>query len=313
MRVLFAGTPEFATYSLRALLDAAGRVDVVAVYTQPDRPSGRGRKLQPGPVKQLAFQHSIAVFQPEDLRSESEINTLRELAPDLVVVTAYGLLLPQDVLDIPQRGCVNVHASLLPRWRGAAPIQRCIQAGDTHTGVCLMKMEAGLDTGPVLATKKILIDDEDTGGSLHDRLALCSRELLFENIRALAEGSLQAVPQSEFGITYAHKLTKAESEIDWSTPAIEIERTVRAFDPWPGTFTMLGDMRLRVRTATALMNTAASGDPGRVLAADRSGITVECGTGAICIGALQKSGGKVISAADFLNGVSLPSGTVLGS
>jgi len=299
MRIVFAGTPEFAVPCLRA---AAGRNEVVAVYTQPDRPAGRGRTLAPSPVKREALLRGIEVLQPENFRSSVSRDALAALKPDLLVVVAYGLILPQAVLDIPTHGCWNVHASLLPRWRGAAPIQRAIQAGDTQTGVCLMQMEKGLDTGPVLLKQAIDIGADETGGQLHDRLAELGAQVLADGLGLLRAG-IRPVPQPQpaEGVTYAHKLDKSEARLDWSRPAIELARTVRAFNPWPMAEAQLAGERVRVHGAVAVP-AAHDAAPGSVLAAGREGLDVACGEGALRIRVLQRDGGKAITAADYLNG-----------
>ena len=299
LRLVFAGTPDFAVPCLEAC--RASGAEVVAVYTQPDRPAGRGRKLAPSPVKQAALAAGIAVEQPESLKPAGAQATLAGYRPDLMVVVAYGLILPRKVLAIPRLGCWNVHASLLPRWRGAAPIQRAILAGDAETGVDLMQMEAGLDTGPVLLEKRTPIGREDTGGSLHDRLAALGAEALAEGLaRVLAGEALAATPQAAEGVTYAHKLDKAEARLDFSRPAIELERQVRAFDPWPGSDGEIAGEALRIWAARAL-DLAHAAAPGKVLGAGREGIDVACGEGALRITALQRAGGKRISATDYLN------------
>ena len=298
MRVVFAGTPDFSVPVLQALFDSGH--EVVGVYSQPDRPAGRGRKLRPGPVKQLALQHDIPVFQPLSLKDSAEQSVLAALEPDLMVVVAYGLILPQGVLDIPALGCVNLHASLLPRWRGAAPIQRAILAGDRETGVCLMQMEAGLDSGPVLAQVRTEIRDDETGGSLHDRLSQLAANLLAEHLDDLAARRLPPVPQDESRVTYASKLDKSEATIDWSRSAIEIERQVRAFNPWPVAQAGYQGEKLRIWAARAI-NEAPVGKPGAVVTAGRDGIVVACGQGWLCLLEIQLPGGKRMHAADFLN------------
>ena len=298
MRIVFAGTPDFAVPSLRA---AARHNEVVAVYTQPDRPAGRGRGLQPSPVKLEAVQRGIPVLQPENFKSALSKEALRALQPDLMVVVAYGLLLPRSVLAIPQYGCWNVHASLLPRWRGAAPIQRAIEAGDAETGVCLMQMEAGLDTGPVLLEQRTQIGVNETGGQLHDRLAELGAQVLADGLGLLRVGMhIPPKPQSDQGASYARKLDKAEARLDWSQPAVALERKVRAFNPWPVAEAVLGGERVRIHGAIAI-DIAHSATPGSVLAAGRDGIDVACGEGALRIRVLQREGGKAITAADFLN------------
>jgi methionyl-tRNA formyltransferase len=297
LRVAFAGTPAFAVPCLDAVLAAA--VDCVAVYTQPDRPAGRGRALQPSPVKERALAAGVPVEQPETLKDEAAQQRLADYRPDLFVVVAYGLILPRAVLAIPRHGCWNVHASLLPRWRGAAPIQRALLAGDTETGVDLMRMEAGLDTGPVYLERRTPISAEDTGQSLHDRLAALAAEVLAEGLRRLIDGSLpEARPQADEGVTYAHKLDKSEALIDWSRPSGEIERKVRAFQPWPVAEAEIAGERVRVHAAHAC---AGEGEPGSVLAANRHGILIACGSGALAIERLQRPGGRVIGAQDYLN------------
>ena len=298
MRIVFAGTPDFAVPCLRA---AAARNEVVAVYTQPDRPAGRGRGLTPSPVKREAIARGIPVLQPENFKAQVSREALAALQPDVMVVVAYGLILPQSVLDIPAHGCWNVHASLLPRWRGAAPIQRAIQAGDTETGVCLMQMERGLDTGPVLLSQSVPIGEGDTGGQLHDRLAELGAQVLSDGLGLLRAGILPvARAQPEEGATYAHKLDKAEARLDWTQPAVALARTVRAFNPWPMAEAQLAGERVRIHGAVALpLDHRAA--PGTVLLAGRDGIDVACGEGALRIRVLQREGGRAITAADYLN------------
>ncbi|MBD7922131.1 methionyl-tRNA formyltransferase [Xanthomonas bonasiae] len=298
MKIVFAGTPDFAVPSLRA---AAQRHEVVAVYTQPDRPAGRGRGLTPSPVKLEAVARGIPVLQPETLRSPEALQTLRALQPDLMVVVAYGLILPKAVLAIPTHGCWNVHASLLPRWRGAAPIQRAIEAGDSETGVCLMQMEAGLDTGPVLMSQRTPIGDSETGGQLHDRLAALGAQVLADGLGLLRAG-IRPVPQPQpdAGVTYAHKLDKAQARLDWQQPAAQLALRVRAFNPWPVTEAVLAGERVRIHGAVAL-ELAHAQPPGTVLAASRQGIDIACGQGALRLRVLQREGGKAITAADYLN------------
>jgi methionyl-tRNA formyltransferase len=301
LRLVFAGTPDFAVPGLRACVDVGA--DVVAVYTQPDRPAGRGRKLVPSPVKQAALEIGTAVEQPESLKTPEAQARLRNYGPDLLVVVAYGLILPRKVLAIPRLGCWNVHASLLPRWRGAAPVQRAILAGDTETGACLMQMEAGLDTGPVLLSESTPIRDDDTGGSLHDRLAGMGARVLAEGLRRIIAGeTLQATPQLDAGTTYAHKLDKSEARLDFSRPAIELERKVRAFDPWPVAEAEVAGERLRVWSALALPSPESPvPSPGAIVAASRRGIDIACGEGVLRLLKLQRAGGRVIDAADYVN------------
>ncbi len=298
MRIVFAGTPDFAVPSLRA---AASRNEVVAVYTQPDRPAGRGRGVTASPVKLEAVLRGIPVMQPDNFKTASAKDALRALKPDLLVVVAYGLILPQSVLDIPTDGCWNVHASLLPRWRGAAPIQRAIEAGDTRTGVCLMQMEKGLDTGPVRLTQALDIAADDTGGQLHDRLAALGAQVLSDGLGLLRAGCKPvAQPQPEAGVTYAHKLDKAEAVLDWHQPAQQLANKVRAFNPWPVAEARLLDERVRIHGAIAMDETHASA-PGEILRMTREGIDVACGAGVLRIRVLQRDGGKAITAADFIN------------
>lgn len=300
LRILFAGTPEFAATALTALLTTEHQV--VAVYTQPDRPAGRGRKLQPSPVKQLALAHGIEVRQPAKLRDTADQAALAALQTDLMVVVAYGLLLPQAVLDAPRLGCINIHASLLPRWRGAAPIQRAILAGDAESGVTIMRMEAGLDTGPMLHILKTPILLDDTGGTLHDRLAELGARALLESLSGIADGSLQPRNQDDSLANYAKKLDKQESLIDWSQPAEMIDRQVRAFNPWPVAQCLFQDRIMRIWAASPLQQQASGGvAPGTVLAAGKAGIDVATGSGMLRISELQMPGKRVMSAADFLN------------
>lgn len=300
LRLVFAGTPEFAVPALDAVL-ASGHT-LCAVYTQPDRPAGRGRQLQASPVKRRALAAGIEVRQPQGLRDAETREALAALAPDLMVVVAYGLILPRAVLAIPRHGCWNIHASLLPRWRGAAPIQRALEAGDALTGVCLMQMAAGLDTGPVLLSRQTAIGEEDTGQSLHDRLAVLGAEALAEGLAALAAGTLPAaVAQDDAAATHAGKLDKAESLLDWSQPAPVLARKVRAFEPWPGTEADLGGERVRVWRAQALAQRHQAA-PGTVLGTGRDGIDVACGEGVLRLSGLQRPGGRRIDAGAWLNG-----------
>lgn len=299
LRIVFAGTPEFAAEHLKALL--ASPHAIVAVYTQPDRPAGRGQKLMPSPVKQLALAHNIPVLQPPTLRNAEAQAELAALKPDLLVVVAYGLILPQAVLDIPTHGCWNVHASLLPRWRGAAPIQRAIQAGDSHSGVCLMQMEAGLDTGPVLLEQSLELAADETGGSLHDKLAALGAQVLADGLGLLRAGLRPvARPQPAEGVEYAHKLDKAEARLQWSEDAQVLERQVRAFNPWPVAEAQLQGERVRIHAAQAIPG--VPGMPvGSVLAATKAGIDIACGKGALRLLVVQREGGKPVAAADYLN------------
>jgi len=298
LKIVFAGTPDFSVPALDALL-ASGHA-VVAVYTQPDRPAGRGRKLTASPVKARALEHGIPVHQPLSLKSPDEQQRLATLAPDVMVVVAYGLLLPPAVLAIPRLGCVNIHASLLPRWRGAAPIQRAILAGDAETGVTLMQMEKGLDTGPMLATLRCPIGPADTAETLHDRLAALGAEALVPTLERLDRGELTAEPQDDAQACYAAKLDKAEAVLDWQRPAVELERQVRAFNPWPVAQTGFQERVLRVWQARALdeQHTAA---PGTVLRAGKAGIDVAAGRGVLRLTSVQLPGKRPTDAAAFLN------------
>jgi methionyl-tRNA formyltransferase len=301
-RIVYAGTPDFAVPALKALLDSG--VEVAAVYTQPDRPAGRGRRLTESPVKRLALEHAVPVEQPAAFTS-SAIAKLAAYKADLMVVAAYGLILPSPVLALPRRGCVNIHASLLPRWRGAAPIQRALLAGDAETGICLMQMDAGLDTGPVYASKGIPIGPEQTAAQLHDALALLGAALLRESLPALLAGELLASPQESREACYAAKLQKSEAWLDWSQPALALHRRIRAFNSWPIAQTRLHDQIIRIWRAHLAAADGVSRQPGRVLTAEAGGILVAAGEGALSILELQRPGGRVLSAADFINAVDL--------
>ncbi|THF62079.1 methionyl-tRNA formyltransferase [Pseudothauera rhizosphaerae] len=296
LKLAFAGTPEFAACALRAILDAGFRVALV--LTQPDRPAGRGMKLTPSPVKQVALEHGIPVDQPERLRTPEQRAALAAAAPDVLVVAAYGLLLPPEVLALPRLGCINIHASLLPRWRGAAPIHRAIEAGDAETGITIMQMDEGLDTGPMLLAKRIPILPGDTTGSLHDRLAVLGAGLGVEALRRLPDG-LPATPQPAEGVTYAAKIAKAEAALDWRRPAVELARAVRAFDPFPGAHGTLRDTGVKVWRAEVV---DGPGLPGEVLAAGADGIVVACGADALRLAELQRAGSKRMAAREFLAG-----------
>lgn len=303
MKIAFAGTPEFAAVALRAILDAGFELSLV--LTQPDRPAGRGMQLQPSAVKQVALAHGIAVDQPERLRTPEQRAALAACAPDLLVVAAYGLILPQAVLDLPRLGCLNIHASLLPRWRGAAPIHRAIEAGDAESGITIMQMEAGLDTGPMLLREALSIGADDSTGSLHDRLAALGGRMIVEALRALERGPLPATPQPEEGVTYAHKIDKAESQLDFRQPAEILARKLRAFDPFPGGAATIRGSALKLWAGHAL---PGKGEPGRILAVDGDGVVVACGEGALRLSILQKPGSKRLPVADFLRGFPLTAG-----
>jgi len=309
MRIVFAGTPEFAAEHLKALIDSP--YEVVAVYTQPDRPAGRGQKLMPSAVKQLAVDNGIQVLQPPTLRNAEAQAELAALKPDLMVVVAYGLILPQAVLDIPRLGCINSHASLLPRWRGAAPIQRAVEAGDSESGVTVMRMEAGLDTGPMLLKVTTPISATDTGGTLHDRLAQMGPPAVLEAVAGLAAGTLQGEVQDDSLATYAHKLNKDEARLDWRRPAVELERLVRAFNPWPICHSTLNGEAVKVLAASL---STGSGTPGEILGASKDGLIVACGEQALCLTRLQLPGGKALNFSDLFNSrrEKFATGTVLG-
>jgi methionyl-tRNA formyltransferase len=305
MKIAFAGTPEFAAVALRALLDA--RFDVALVLSQPDRPAGRGMQLQASPVKQAALAAGIPVAQPEKLRTPEQQAALREAQVDVLVVAAYGLILPQAVLDMPRLGCLNIHASLLPRWRGAAPIHRAIEAGDTETGITIMQMDAGLDTGAMLTQSALPILANDTTASLHDKLADLGGEMIVEALQALSTGTLQPRAQPEEGVTYASKIAKRESQLDFRAPAELLARRLRAFDPFPGGAATSGGQLVKLWAGEAL---PSNGDQpaGRILQIDEAGVLVACGEGALRLTQLQKAGGKRLPARQFLQGCTLHAG-----
>ena len=296
-KLLFAGTPDFALESLQAM-HVAGFVPT-AILTQPDRPAGRGKKLTESPVKQFAAVHDIPVWQPETLKDADIVAQIAEAKPDLIVVAAYGLLLPQAVLDIPARGCVNVHASLLPKWRGAAPIQAAILEGDSETGITLMQMEAGLDSGPVLASAAIDIGADETAGSLHDRLAALGGDLLVQELNAILNGSLDAVPQDDEKVTYAGKIRKQDAVIDWSCTAEQIGRKIRAYDPVPGASFELDGEVIKCWKAEAVEG--GEGPVGTILSADKVGVNVACSGGALRMLEIQRPGRRRVTAAEFSN------------
>ena len=298
LRIVFAGTPAFAVPALESLIHGGHRP--LAVLTQPDRPAGRGRKLQASPVKLAAEAAGLPVLQPLGLKDPEANHSLEKLSPDLIVVVAYGLILPRDILELPRHGCWNIHASLLPRWRGAAPIQRAIEAGDLETGVCIMQMDAGLDTGPVLKRTAIPIAHDETGGSLHDKLAELGATALLDCVNGLNEGGVaEAVPQPTSGISYAAKLNKSEAELDWKQPAIALERKVRAFNPSPVTWCELAGERTRIWSARAL-DVESTREPGALTAANGLGIDVATGKGELRLLRLQRPGGKEMTAAEYL-------------
>lgn len=298
-RLVFAGTPGFAALHLNALLQA--QYPVTAVLTQPDRPAGRGKQNRPSPVKQLALEAGLPVFQPTTLKSDADQAEVRALQPDLLVVVAYGLILPQAVLDIPRMGCLNVHASLLPRWRGAAPIQRAIEAGDRKSGVTIMQMEAGLDTGPMIARAPLSLRDDETGGELHDRLAEAGAELLVQVLAELPENLADAVPQDNEQATYADKILKDECAIDWREPADKLARKIRAFNPSPVCFSYLGGQRIKLWQACTA-DVPAQTPPGAIVGVDASGILVGCGSGGLKVITAQLPGAKALPVAELLRG-----------
>lgn len=307
LRVGFAGTPAFAQKVLQAILDA--RFDVVVVLTQPDRPSGRGMQLTPSPVKTLALGRRIPVQQPSSLRIDEAQAMLRAYDLDVLVVVAYGLILPQTVLDMPRHGCLNIHASLLPRWRGAAPIHRAIEAGDRETGVCIMQMDAGLDTGGVVDEARLSILPNETTAQLHDRLAALGAERIVAILQKLAAGEmLLAQAQPEVGVTYAHKLEKTESLLDVNSPAELLDRKIRAYNPFPGAVLHAAGQPIKIWQASIVQE---QGLPGTVLMADAAGVVMACGEGALRLEVLQAPGGKRLPAAEFLRGHPLPVGTRL--
>jgi methionyl-tRNA formyltransferase len=305
MQIVFAGTPEFARVALSALIGSTHQI--VAVLTQPDRPSGRGRGLTQSPVKEEALRHGLTVLQPESLRrprpgAEQVISQLEQLRPDLMVVAAYGLILPLEVLGIARYGCLNIHASLLPRWRGAAPIQRAIAAGDTETGVALMQMEEGLDTGPVWSTYSCPIGPRDNFQTVHDRLARMGADGLVRLLADFPPSQKKPVPQPSEGVVYAHKITKTDLLIDWSKTSREVADQIRAFDPQPGAVGVLQEARIKCFDAQAHDMGLKNEAPGQIIQADESGFLVACGQGAVSIGAAQRPGGRPLAFREFLNG-----------
>ncbi len=304
MKLVFAGTPDFAASSLKAILAAGHQVELV--LTQPDRPSGRGMSLRPSPVKEVAAAAGIEVYQPSTLKDQVAQQRLNTVQADAMVVAAYGLILPQAVLDLPRFGCINIHASLLPRWRGAAPIQRAILAGDIETGVCIMQMEAGLDTGPVLLSGRLPIAAEETAGTLHDKLAEIGARLIVETLDRLP---LVALPQLTEGITYAAKIEKKEAQLDWRLPAAQLARQIRAFNPFPGALAKLDQTDIKVWRAEKVVAAAV---PGTILSADKNGILVACGEDGLCLTELQKAGGKRLPVDRFLAGYPIQPGAMFG-
>jgi len=299
LNIVFAGTPDFAAGHLQALIDS--RHNVVGVYSQPDRPAGRGKKLQPSPVKKLALEHNIAVFQPLNFKQEGSVEELEALNADIMIVVAYGLLLPLAVLEAPKMGCLNVHASILPRWRGAAPIQRAIQVGDTETGITIMQMDVGLDTGDMLSKTLLDIKADETGGSLHDRLLEKGPTALLQTLTLLQAGEAIAEKQDDTLANYAHKLTKEEALINWSLPAKDIDLNIRAFNPFPCAYTLLGDQRIKVWQAVALEE-ATTLLPGTIARVSTDGVDVATSNGLIRLLNIQLIGKKAMAIRDFING-----------
>ena len=309
MRIIFAGTPDFAAHNLKALLTTEHTI--CAIYTQPDRPAGRGRKLTTSAVKQVALDNNITIEQPESFKQQSDKDTLIAYQADLIIVVAYGLILPQAILDAPPLGCINIHASLLPRWRGAAPIQRAILAGDNKTGICIMQMEAGLDTGPILTQVQCSINDDDTSQQLHDRLAKLGGEILLNSLPNLTTLQAQAVCQHHELSTYAKKLQKIEANIDWKNTAKAIVRQVHAFNPWPIAQTQWKQKTFRVWSAEEI-DTPHSSTPGQVIRVDKNGIDIACGQGSLRVTEVQLAGKRVMPVNDFLNANVLSTGEHLG-
>jgi methionyl-tRNA formyltransferase len=298
MRLVFAGTPAFAAIALEALLHSDHQI--VLVLTQPDRPAGRGMKMVSSEVKRLALNHGISVLQPATLRDADVVKTIAGVGADAMIVAAYGLILPAGVLDAFPYGCINIHASVLPRWRGAAPIQQALLAGDGETGISIMRMEEGLDTGPVYTIERIRIEPRDTSSTLHDKLAALGARTIVPALAGIESGDLHAVPQSGGEITYAHKVTREQARIDWKLAAVELDRVVRAFNPFPVAFSYLDDQVVKIWDAKVASGTPAN--PGEIMAVSDAGIVVACGSGALCLTRLQRSGGKQLAVADFLRG-----------
>jgi methionyl-tRNA formyltransferase len=309
MRIVFAGTPAFAAHALEALMEAGH--EIALVLSRPDRPAGRGLKLAVGEVKQLAEQARLPLLQPQTLKDAQLHARLHAAGARAMVVAAYGSILPRAVLELFPAGCINVHASVLPRWRGAAPVQRAILAGDSQTGISIMRMEEGLDSGPVYLTRRIPIAADDTAGTIHDKLAVLGARGIVEALPAIADGTLEAMPQSEDSATYAPKIAKNEAAIDWRRNAVELDRQLRAFNPFPGAYSSLRGEPLKVWRAT--VTPGSSAPPGTILRADAQGIVVACGNGALRATELQRAGGKRLAAAEFLHGLTLAAGERFGA
>ena len=308
MRIIFAGTPDFAAHTLIALCETGH--EIICVYTQPDRKTGRGQKLSPPAVKRVALDQKIEVRQPLSFKPDEEFNALEALKPDLIIVVAYGMILPQRILDIPKIACLNIHASLLPRWRGAAPIQRAIEAGDKKTGICIMQMEAGLDTGPIVSQSTLTIEKNDTSSSLHDKLAILGAETLLDTLytlEALEKKLANIVVQDHESATYAHKISKSEANIDWNENAALIQQRIRAFNPWPVCQSYCNTQRLRIWQANVL-NIDSHSDNGTIIAIDKTGIQISCGQSVLNIQVLQRDGSKPMPVKDFINSSELKIG-----
>ncbi|WP_076926031.1 methionyl-tRNA formyltransferase [Pseudoalteromonas sp. EB27] len=309
LRIIFAGTPDFAARHLQALIQSEHQI--VGVYSQPDRPAGRGKKLKASEVKELALEHNLPVFQPQSLKNDEALAELTSLNADIMIVVAYGLILPKAILEAPRLGCLNVHGSILPRWRGAAPIQRAIWADDEQTGVTIMQMDEGLDTGDMLHISRCPISTTETSASLYTKLAELGPDALIETINKLANGEITPEPQNDELANYAKKLSKEEANIDWSMSALQIERNIRSFNPWPVCFTQMGGQTVKIYQAQVVQQL---GDPGQILSSDKNGVVVACGEHALCITQLQPQGKKPMAINDFLNGRSdwVTPGTILG-
>jgi methionyl-tRNA formyltransferase len=307
IRTLFMGTPDFALQALQGLIDAG--CNLIGVYTQPDRPKGRGKQLAAPPIKDLALQHDIPVYQPLKLRQPETVAELEALAPDLIVVVAYGQILPKSVLDIPRHGCINVHASLLPRYRGAAPINKAIIDGETETGITTMYMDVGLDTGDMLIKKSLTIGPQETAGELHDRLAVLGRETMEETLQQLCAGTLQREVQDDDLSTYAAMMKKEDCRIDWCRSAVEVHNQIRGLDPWPGAYTSLNGELLKLARTSPEVTTG--GKPGSIISVGNNSVSIACGTGTLLVKELQLAGRKRLAAADFLRGCPLEPGTLL--
>lgn len=304
MNIIFAGTPRFAAQALISLLTKTPH-KVVLVLTQPDRAAGRGMKVTPSAVKAVARQYHLNLYQPTTLKSVEAQQILQQTKADLMIVAAYGLILPQAVLDIPRYGCLNIHASILPRWRGAAPIERAILAGDTYTGITIMQMNAGLDTGDILFSQRIPIMDNDTAATLHDKLAICGEQSIVDTLVALPQYTAARQTQPQIGVTYAEKLQKEEAKINWSLPAVSLVRQIRAFTPRPGSYTFYKQNLIKLWQASVV---PVTGQPGEILTINNKGITIACKDTAICVTSLQRSGGQKMDAAQFLTGFPLTVG-----